>query len=91
MGKSVESIHQWSVAQLGIFFTQNRNDLLSFARQHLRDPQKAEEIVQDALVKVILASPELSSAEHALAYFRKAIQNLIIDHHRAFRKVLEEN
>ena len=83
MGKSVESIHQWSVAQLGIFFTQNRNDLLSFARQHLRDPQKAEEIVQDALVKVILASPELSSAEHALAYFRKAIQNLIIDHHRA--------
>ncbi len=81
MERSVTPV--FSIADLGTFFRDNRHNLLKFARSHISDPARAEEVVQDALVRVILAGPELESPQHALAYFRKAIQNLIIDIHRS--------
>jgi len=81
MDRSTTSV--FSIAELGTFFRDNRHDLLKFTRRHISDPTRAEEVVQDALVRVILAGPELESPQHALAYFRKAIQNLIIDIHRS--------
>jgi len=45
----------------------------------LNNRGRAEEIVQDALIKVILASPELNGEEHALAYTKKTIESLAVD------------
>ena len=69
----------WSVSDLSDFFVRHRESLLKQASRALPDSGLAEEIVQDSLVKVILASPELSSEEHALAYFRTTVRNLSID------------
>jgi len=74
-----KSISAWTVAQLGEFYSQNRKGLHNYASRILSDKGLADEVVQDALVKVLLASPELESPSHALAYMRRTIENLCID------------
>jgi RNA polymerase sigma factor (sigma-70 family) len=49
----------------------------------VKDKAKAEEIIQEALVKFMLATPELSSDSHALSYLHRTIENLCIDLFRA--------
>jgi RNA polymerase sigma factor (sigma-70 family) len=49
----------------------------------VKDKAKAEEITQEALVKFMLAAPELSSDSHALSYLHRTIENLCIDLFRA--------
>ena len=69
----------WTVAELGAFYTANRTELLAHANRVLKDSSKAEEITQDALIKFILAAPELESTDHALSYLHRTIENLCID------------
>jgi RNA polymerase sigma factor (sigma-70 family) len=45
----------------------------------MKDSARAEEVIQDALIKVMLAAPELESADHALSYMHRTIENLCID------------
>jgi RNA polymerase sigma factor (sigma-70 family) len=70
---------EWSAADLGALFVRNRSELLAHARRVTRTSSEAEEIVQDSLVRVLLASPELQSFDHALSYFHRVIENLSID------------
>jgi RNA polymerase sigma factor (sigma-70 family) len=49
----------------------------------VKDVAKAEEITQEALVKFMLAAPELESDQHALSYLHRTIENLCIDIFRA--------
>jgi len=83
--KAVESSTpaSWSVAQFSSFYTQNRSELLSHANRIVKDKAKAEEITQEALVKFMLAAPELTSDQHALSYLHRTIENLCIDLFRA--------
>jgi RNA polymerase sigma factor (sigma-70 family) len=69
----------WTVAELGAFYTEHRSELLAHANRVLKDSAKAEEITQDALIKFILAAPELESTDHALSYLHRTIENLCID------------
>jgi RNA polymerase sigma factor (sigma-70 family) len=69
----------WSVAQFSSFYTQNRSELIAHANRIVKDKAKAEEITQEALVKFMLAAPELSSDTHALSYLHRTIENLCID------------
>ena len=73
----------WSVAQFSSFYIQNRSELIAHANRIVRDKAKAEEITQEALVKFMLAAPELSSDNHALSYLHRTIENLCIDAFRA--------
>jgi RNA polymerase sigma factor (sigma-70 family) len=73
----------WSVAQFSSFYTLNRSELIAHANRIVKDKAKAEEITQEALVKVMLAAPELSSDSHALSYLHRTIENLCIDLFRA--------
>ncbi len=70
---------QWSVAEFGAFYTEHRSELHAHAKRVLKDSAKAEEITQDALIKFLLAAPELESANHALSYLHRTIENLCID------------
>jgi RNA polymerase sigma factor (sigma-70 family) len=83
--KAVESLTpaSWSVAQFSSFYTQNRSELIAHANRIVKDKAKAEEITQEALVKFMLAAPELSSNDHALSYLHRTIENLCIDLFRA--------
>lgn len=69
----------WTVAELGAFYTEHRTELLAHSFRILRDTARAEEVVQDALIKVMLAAPELNSKEHALGYMHRTIENLCVD------------
>jgi RNA polymerase sigma factor (sigma-70 family) len=73
---------EWSIAELGAFFVGNRSEFLAHAKRVTRTVAEAEEIVQDSLVRVLLACPELESLDHALSYFHRVIENLSIDLHR---------
>jgi RNA polymerase sigma factor (sigma-70 family) len=83
--KAVEtsSPSSWSVTQFSSFYTQNRSELIAHATRIVKDKAKAEEITQEALVKFMLAAPELESNDHALSYLHRAIENLCIDLFRA--------
>jgi RNA polymerase sigma factor (sigma-70 family) len=69
----------WSAADLGAFFVENRSEFLAHAKRVTRSHAEAEEIVQDALVRVLLACPELKSVDHVRSYFHRVIENLSID------------
>jgi len=83
--KEVKSLTpaSWSVAQFSSFYTLNRSELITHANRIVKDKAKAEEITQEALVKFMLAAPELSSDSHALSYLHRTIENLCIDLFRA--------
>ena len=83
--KAVEVLNpaSWSVAQFSSFYTLNRSELIAHANRIVKDKAKAEEITQEALVKFMLAAPELSSDDHALSYLHRTIENLCIDLFRA--------
>jgi RNA polymerase sigma factor (sigma-70 family) len=73
----------WSVAELGAFYTEHSFELKAHANRILKDSLRADEVVQDAFIKVMLAAPELTSEEHALSYLHRTIENLCIDLFRA--------
>jgi RNA polymerase sigma factor (sigma-70 family) len=73
----------WSVAQFSSFYTKNRYELIAHANRIVKDRAKADEITQEALVKFMLAAPELSSDDHALSYLHRTIENLCVDLFRA--------
>ncbi len=79
--KAVEGSNpaSWSIAQFSLFYAQNRSELIAHANRIVKDKVKAEEITQEALVKFMLATPELSSDSHALSYLHRTIENLCID------------
>ena len=83
--KAVEIVSPatWSVAQFSSFYTKNRSELITHANRIVKDVAKAEEITQEALVKFMLAAPELTSDQHALSYLHRTIENLCIDIFRA--------
>jgi RNA polymerase sigma factor (sigma-70 family) len=83
--KAVEGSNpaSWSVAQFSSFYTLNRSELIAHANRIMKDKARAEEITQEALVKFMLAAPELSSDSHALSYLHRTIENLCIDLFRA--------
>jgi RNA polymerase sigma factor (sigma-70 family) len=64
-------------------YIRHRASFTSHARRYLRDPRDADEVVQDAFLRLFLAMPELESELQALAYCRRTITNLCIDRYRA--------
>jgi RNA polymerase sigma factor (sigma-70 family) len=82
MKPSSKSPGLWTAAELGAFFVENRSEFISHARRITQTSAEAEEIVQDSLVRVLLACPELESSEHARSYFHRVLENLSIDIHR---------
>ena len=74
-----DGFEMWTIAKMGVFYSEHRHALHTHATRLLKDSARAEEVVQDALIKVLLAAPELSSEDHALSYLHRTIENLCID------------
>lgn len=72
-------IGSWQLSDLGAFYSKHKSGFVAHATRLLGDSTRAEEVVHEGLLKVILAAPELHSEEHAKAYVHRTIQNLCID------------
>ena len=79
VGSKHNSAGQWTVADLGAFYQEHRSELVSHASRLLKNEVRAEEVVQDALIRILLAAPELDSREHAIGYLHKIVENLCMD------------
>ncbi len=83
MAKSQATTNEWTVADLASLYSEFRTSLVSQARRMLRSDSEANEVVQEAFIKFILAAPELDTKERALAYMRATINNLSLNVIRA--------
>jgi len=83
MAKSQEITTDWTVADLASLYSEYRLSLISQARRMLRSDSEANEVVQEAFIKFILAAPELDTKERALAYLRATVNNLSLNVIRA--------
>jgi len=81
--QSTSPFSSWTISDLGEFYSENRVNLVSFARKIVIGHAQSEEIVQEAFIKVVLASPKLESIEHAKAYLYQTVKNLCLDFVRA--------
>jgi len=73
----------WSIADLSAIYTEYRTSLVSQARRMLRDETDANEVVQEAFLKFMLAAPDLDTTERAIAYLRASVNNLALNVIRA--------
>ena len=80
---NLQETKEWTVADLSALYLESRSSLLSQARRMLRNDQDANEVVQEAFLKFMLAAPELDTKERALAYIRATINNLSLNVIRA--------
>jgi RNA polymerase sigma factor (sigma-70 family) len=77
------SAADWSISDLAALYTEHRTQLVSQARRITRDEAEANEVVQEAFLKFMLAAPELDSADRAIAYLRTSVTNLSLNIIRA--------
>lgn len=73
----------WTIAQLSAIYTEHRTQLVSQARRITRDEAEANEVVQEAFLKFMLAAPDLDTADRAIAYLRTSVTNLSLNVIRA--------
>jgi RNA polymerase sigma factor (sigma-70 family) len=73
----------WTIAQLSAIYTEHRTQLVSQARRITRDEVEANEVVQEAFLKFMLAAPDLDTADRAIAYLRTSVNNLALNVIRA--------
>jgi RNA polymerase sigma factor (sigma-70 family) len=83
VANSQATTNDWTVADLASLYSEYRSSLVSQARRMLRSESEANEVVQEAFIKFILAAPELDTKERALAYMRATINNLSLNVIRA--------
>lgn len=60
----------------------HRNRLLAFVRNRVNDPDLAEDIFQDALLRALRAAPEIEEEDRLIAWFFKVLRNAVIDSYR---------
>jgi DNA-directed RNA polymerase specialized sigma24 family protein len=63
--------------------TRRRSRYLSFLRARLRDPELAEDILQQVTVKILERSSQLQSAARAEAWLFRVLRNAVADQFRS--------
>ncbi|MGB9773033.1 MAG: RNA polymerase sigma factor [Bacteroidota bacterium] len=64
-----------------------REKFLAYIRKRISDPNLAEDILQDSLLKAIQAAPAIKDQERLVKWFYRILQNAIVDAYR--RKAAE--
>ena len=60
----------------------SRDRFVAYVRARVSDPQLAEDIVQDSLLRAVRAAPELRDEERLTSWFYRVLQNAVIDAYR---------
>ena len=72
-----------TTAYLARLVTDHRADLERRAARILGNPSDASDVVQEALMRLLVAAPDLQSYDHAVGYLRKTVTNLSLNVLRA--------
>ena len=59
-----------------------RGQFLGYIQKRIKDPELAEDILQDSLLRAIRAAPELRDEERLIPWFYRVLQNAIVDTYR---------
>ena len=59
-----------------------RNQFLNFVRRRVDDPAMAEDILQNAFMRVLESGDQLRADQSAVAWFYRILRNSIIDNYR---------
>ena len=59
-----------------------RERFLAFVRARISDPELAEDILQDSLLKAVRAAPAVDDESRVAAWFYRVLQNAIVDAYR---------
>lgn len=59
-----------------------REEFLGYIRKRIKDPDLAEDILQDSLLRAVRAAPELRDEDRLLPWFYRVLQNAIVDAYR---------
>jgi RNA polymerase sigma factor (sigma-70 family) len=63
-------------------FPKSRASVLNYIKSKVSDPDAAEDILQDSLLKVLRSAPEVRDQERMIPWFYRIINNAIIDYYR---------
>ncbi len=77
----VITIERW-IQQFDILFINNRVQLHKAAYKILGDWERAEDVVQDAYIKITELSSNMQNVKQPLAYLFQMVRNLAIDQYR---------
>jgi RNA polymerase sigma factor (sigma-70 family) len=59
-----------------------RDQFLGYIRKRIDDPELAEDILQDSLLRAIRSAPDLRDEERLIPWFYRVLQNAIVDTYR---------
>jgi RNA polymerase sigma factor (sigma-70 family) len=60
----------------------HREKLLGYVRKKLSNPELAEDVLQESLLKAVRAAPDLREEEKLLPWFYRILNNAIVDAYR---------
>jgi RNA polymerase sigma-70 factor (ECF subfamily) len=69
-------------AAFAVLVRRHQRPLFNFAFRHLREPAAAEEVVQDAFLRVLRSAAEFQHASRFATWLYTIARNLCIDHSR---------
>ncbi len=84
-GKPDSQTMEQMVSQL----VSSRAKFLGYIRKRVSDPDLAEDILQDSLLKAVRSAPEIRDGERLVPWFYRILQNAITDAYR--RRAAETN
>ena len=61
---------------------ESRDRFLGYVRKRVADPELAEDILQDSLLRALRAAPDLRDEDRLLPWFYRVLQNAIVDAYR---------
>src|SRR5215213_1993369 len=59
-----------------------RGQFLGYIRKRVHDPDLAEDILQDSLLRAVRAAPDLRDEERLIPWFYRVLHNAIVDAYR---------
>jgi RNA polymerase sigma-70 factor (ECF subfamily) len=59
-----------------------RGQFLGYIRKRIDDPELAEDILQDSLLRALRAAPDLRHEERLIPWFYRVLQNAVVDAYR---------
>ncbi len=78
----MQDVNERSAERIGAQLLSGRERFLGYIRQRIADPDLAEDILQDSLLRAIQAAPSLRDETRLVPWFRSIVQNAIVDTYR---------
>lgn len=77
------------ITDVGSQLFNSREKFLGYVRKRIADPDFAEDILQDCLLKAVRGAPQVKDEQNVVRWFYRILQNAIVDAYR--RKAAEAN